>query len=86
MKNLILYRFLFLALCLVITVSHAFAQERVVHIDTLSVEVHFRLDESKLDLSYLGNDRALAHVADLVDSIGVKKIDSIVVVSQSSPE
>lgn len=86
MKNLISYRILLLALCLVITVSHTFAQERVVHIDTLSVEVHFRLDESKLDLSYLGNDRALAHVADLVDSIGVKKIDSIVVVSQSSPE
>lgn len=36
--------------------------------------------------SYLGNDRALAHVADLVDSIGMNKIDSIVVVSQSSPE
>lgn len=56
------------------------------HIDTLSVEVHFRLNESVLDPSYLGNDRALAHVADLVDSIGMNKIDSIVVVSQSSPE
>ena len=42
------------------------------HIDTLSVEVHFRLNESELDPSYLGNDRALAHVADLVDSIGMK--------------
>ena len=85
-KTLMPYRILFLALYLVAMVSHARAQERVMHIDTLSVEVHFRLNESELDPTYLGNVRALAHVADLVDSIGVNKIDSIVVVSQSSPE
>jgi len=52
----------------------------------MGIEVHFRINDSNLDLTYMDNDRSLARFAHVVDSIGLFKIDSIVVVSQSSPE
>lgn len=52
----------------------------------MGIEVHFRFDKSQLDLDYMGNRDALARFTHVVDSIGLLKIDSIVVVSQSSPE
>lgn len=52
----------------------------------LGIEVHFRFDKSQLDLDYMGNRDALARFTHVVDSISLLKIDSIVVVSQSSPE
>ncbi|MBR6630077.1 MAG: DUF3575 domain-containing protein [Bacteroidaceae bacterium] len=52
----------------------------------MGIEVHFRRNASDLDLTYMDNDRSLARFAHVVDSIGLFKIDSIVVVSQSSPE
>lgn len=50
------------------------------------IEFHFRLRDYNLDLNYMGNDVSLQHLAQKIDSIGISQIDSIVVVSQSSPE
>lgn len=51
-----------------------------------NVEVHFRFDRYNLELDYLGNEKSLQDFAHMIDSIGVSKIDSIVIISQSSPE
>ncbi|MBQ8607889.1 MAG: DUF3575 domain-containing protein [Bacteroidaceae bacterium] len=50
------------------------------------IEVHFKFDKYNLDLDYMGNDTSLRNFAHKIDSIGISNIDSIVVVSQSSPE
>lgn len=50
------------------------------------IEVHFRLDIYDLDLGYMGNETSLRNFAHKIDSIGIANIDSIVIVSQSSPE
>lgn len=52
----------------------------------VGIEVHFRLDKHNLDLNYMGNDEALRLFANTIDSIGLSRIDSVVIVSQSSPE
>ena len=52
----------------------------------VGIEVHFRFDNSNLDFSYMGNDRALTRFAHVIDSLGLHAIDSVVIVSQSSPE
>lgn len=52
----------------------------------VGIEVHFRWDDSRLDLSYMGNTQAFERFAHVVDSIGLTMIDSVVIVSQSSPE
>ena len=64
----------------------AVAQYRVFEPDTLAYEVHFRWDKSRIDTMYLGNDRVFARMAKQVDSIGDAKINSVLIVSQSSPE
>ncbi len=53
---------------------------------TLRSEIHFRWDKSDLDTLYMGNDHTLRQLNHQIDSIGIGRIDSIVVVSQSSPE
>ena len=50
------------------------------------IEVHFKWDKYNLELDYMGNRASLNNFAHKIDSIGIDKIDSIVVVSQSSPE
>jgi hypothetical protein len=52
----------------------------------MGIEVHFRFDKSYFDINYMGNDVSLDRFAHVVDSIGVHFIDSVVIVSQSSPE
>lgn len=52
----------------------------------MGIEVHFRFDNSQLDLGYMGNAQSLDRFAHVIDSIGLYKIDSVVIVSQSSPE
>lgn len=52
----------------------------------VGIEVHFRLDKHKLDLGYMGNAESLRNFAHKIDSIGLERIDSVVIVSQSSPE
>lgn len=52
----------------------------------LNIEVHFRFDKYNLELDYMGNNKSLQNFAHTIDSIGISNIDSIVVVSQSSPE
>ena len=64
----------------------AMAQRYVSIADTVSYEVHFRWDRSKLDTMYMGNNRVFDAMAQQIDSLGESRIDSIVIVSQSSPE
>ena len=52
----------------------------------VGIEVHFRLDKHYLDLKYMGNEESLRNFAHKIDSIGLQRIDSVVIVSQSSPE
>ena len=52
----------------------------------VGIEVHFRWDDSRLDLGYMGNAKTFERLSHVIDSIGLLKIDSIIVVSQSSPE
>lgn len=49
-------------------------------------EIHFRLDKSNLDISYMNNGLALMRLERMIDSIGIDRIKEIEVVSQSSPE
>ena len=64
----------------------AIAQECVNISDTLSYEIHFRWDKSRLDTMYMGNNHVFDAIISKLDSIGIPKIDSVVIVSQSSPE
>lgn len=75
---------LFVLLCLVAVPS--IAQQYWTISDTIAHEIHFRWDKSRLDTLYLGNDRVFKQIAEHIDSVGIDKIDSIVIVSQSSPE
>lgn len=52
----------------------------------VGIEVHFRWDDSRLDLDYMGNAQTFDRFAYVIDSIGLHMIDSVVIVSQSSPE
>ena len=52
----------------------------------VGIEVHFRWDDPRLDLHYMDNDKAFDRFAEVIDSIGLHMIDSVVIVSQSSPE
>lgn len=51
-----------------------------------NIEVHFKFDNYNLDLDYMCNEKSLQDFAHKIDSIGVSNIDSIIIVSQSSPE
>ena len=84
MKNIVLAWMLLVSLCVsaqVKTISVRSPQKRL-----LGIEVHFRFDKSQFDMNYMGNAQALERFAQAVDSIGLNRIDSVVVVSQSSPE
>ncbi len=69
-------------------VGNAFAQPLTFSAQksVMGIEVHFRFDQYQLDLDYMGNEQALQRFADVIDSIGLYRVDSIVIVSQSSPE
>lgn len=78
-----------LVLLLWIVAARGFAQACVKHghqKSLLGIEVHFQFDNSSLNLHYMGNAQALERFAYVIDSIGLSKIDSVVIVSQSSPE
>lgn len=78
-----------LLLMLLISFTAASAQQPVPYSEQKSlmgIEVHFRFDNSQLDLDYMGNAQSLDRFAHVIDSIGLYKIDSVVIVSQSSPE
>ena len=62
------------------------AQGRLSKVDSVSMEIHFRWDKSYLDTLYMGNDKTLAKMRALINQIPVEQIDSVVIVSQSSPE
>lgn len=50
------------------------------------IKIYFRHDKSVLDLEYMGNETSLHHFSHKIDSIGISHIDSVVVISYSSPE
>ena len=50
------------------------------------IEIHFKLNKVDLDLGYMGNEESLRKFAAFIDSVGVAHIDSVIIVSQSSPE
>ena len=54
--------------------------------DTYRADIHFRLDNAKLDFAYLDNAASFEQLAKAVDSIGIGNILSIDLISQSSPE
>lgn len=75
-------------LILIMGVTKSYAQITL-HSEVKSlvgIEVHFRWDDSRLDLNYMGNNQTFERFAHVIDSIGLHMIDSVVVVSQSSPE
>lgn len=57
-----------------------------IHKQRRNIEVHFKFDKYDLDLDYMGNRATLQNFSHIIDSIGISRIDSIVIVSQSSPE
>lgn len=52
----------------------------------MGIEVHFPFNDANLNLNYMGNAESLDRLEQVIDSIGLHTIDSIVIVSQSSPE
>ena len=82
-------RWLALLILFVVTAANSSAQSSVKHgrqKSLMGIEVHFRWDDSRLDLHYMDNDKAFDRFAEVIDSIGLHMIDSVVIVSQSSPE
>lgn len=73
-------------ICWAVCLTTAFAQSKSEQLTYTGIEVHFRLDKHKLDLGYMGNQASFQHFAATIDSIGIERIDSVVIVSQSSPE
>ena len=76
----------YLLTLLLLAAAPILAQERVAVPDTLTHEVHFRWDRSVLDTMYMGNNRVFEQMAQQIDSIGSENINSVTIVSQSSPE
>ena len=49
-------------------------------------EIHFRLNNTRLDISYMDNGLTLLRLDRVIDSLGTDNIAAIEIVSQSSPE
>lgn len=49
-------------------------------------EIHFKLNNADLDISYMDNGLSMLHLDRVIDSIGIENISAIEIVSQSSPE
>ena len=75
--------FLFIIIFVLLGTSISNSQNISTHQD---IEIHFRFDKHNLDPDYMDNRHSLQDFAHKIDSIGISKIDSIVIVSQSSPE
>lgn len=69
-----------------VTTGHAQVAQQSKAKSLVGIEVHFRWDDSRLDLGYMGNAQTFERFAHVIDSIGIHMIDSVVIVSQSSPE
>ena len=52
----------------------------------ITTSIHFRFDKSDVDLKYMDNALSMQKFSETIDSIGITSIDSVVIVSQSSPE
>ena len=56
------------------------------YVDLDYSEIHFRLNNARLDISYLDNGLTLLRLDRVIDSLGVDNIAAIEIISQSSPE
>lgn len=56
------------------------------YVATDYTEIHFRLNRSDLDISYMDNGLSLLHLDHVIDSLGRENITAIEIISQSSPE
>ena len=56
------------------------------YVATDYTEIHFRLNNAKLDISYMDNGLSMLHLDRVIDSIGKENIVAIEIISQSSPE
>ena len=52
----------------------------------VGIEVYFRFDQTVLDLNYMGNKQSLDRFAHIIDSLNIQNVDSVIIVSQSSPD
>ena len=57
-----------------------------IHTHLIRTEIHFRWDDTTLDTLYMGNYKAFARLRRAIDAVGLRNLDSIIIVSQSSPE
>ena len=80
------FRCYIVLIVLLLSAGLASAHEPELKTEQTDIEVHFRLDSDELDGGYMGNGASLRRFASVVDSIGIDRIDSVVIVSQSSPE
>ena len=82
-------RMFYLLLLLFSAVARGGAQssvERTPKKSLLGIEVHYRFDKSRFELDYMDNELSLKRFDHVVDSIGLHLIDSVIVISKSSPE
>lgn len=56
------------------------------YVATDYTEIHFKLNSSYMDISYMENGLSLLHLDHVIDSIGKENITAIEIISQSSPE
>ena len=82
LRLLILTYFVFILFCGITAQTFTKSEQKSI----VGIEVHFRLDKYNLDKGYMGNKGSLSRFAHILDSIGIERIDSVVIVSQSSPE
>ena len=84
-KNILLCFLLMGAVCL-----HIQGSTSRIGVDSLGARkqyvVHFRFDEALLDSTYMDNRVSLNALNEHINDIGIEQIDSVIVVSQSSPE
>ena len=77
-----LSRFCFLCVLLlsiaVVTVAQSPVNQKLQK-SLLDAEVYFRFDNYQLDLQYMNNANAFSRFSHVVDSIGLQKIDSVII-------
>ena len=82
LRLLILTYFVFILFCGINAQTFTKSEQKSI----VGIEVHFRHDKHNLDIGYMGNEKSLEQFAYVLDTIGFARLDSVVIISQSSPE
>ena len=61
-------------------------QDSLVQKKILDINIHFKLDDACLSTEYKNNQKELTHLINIIDSIGIEYIDSVVAIVHASPE